>query len=230
MSRVDPYEETDVIDQRAPRFNQLVVGVLSLVAVLSGQAWLLGLLALQLFIGLTLGRRYCLQCLFYYEVIQPRLGEGKLEDSRAPRFANMIGFAFLGSATALVYAGVPQLGWASAVTVVALALLAAATNFCAGCEVYKLSARLRGISPRHFSQIDPTEFDLGTSGDVVLEFMHPLCSDCLTWDARLRAEGRTIVAVNVATSPELAHKYGVAYVPTIVVVTPEGLVKQRLAP
>src|ERR1035437_216682 len=108
MSRVDPYEETDVIDQRAPRFNQLVVGVLSLVAVLSGQAWLLGLLALQLFIGLTLGRRDCLQCLFYYEVIQPRLGEGKLEDSRAPRFANMIGFAFLGSATALIYAGVPH--------------------------------------------------------------------------------------------------------------------------
>src|SRR6476660_10437781 len=93
--RADPYHDTEVIDARAPRVNQAVVGVVSLVAVLTGWWLLLTLLALQLALGLVLGRRWCLACVFYYEVLQPRLGEGPLEDSRPPRFANVIGFAFL---------------------------------------------------------------------------------------------------------------------------------------
>ena len=39
--------------------------------------------------------------------------------------------------------------------VAALALLAAATGLCTGCEIYKLSARLRGIGHGHFTRIDP---------------------------------------------------------------------------
>src|SRR5688572_33363411 len=105
-----PYRDTDVIDSRAPRTNQAVIGTLSLVAVLTGQAWLLGLLALQLAIGLTLGRRWCLPCLLYFELIQPRFGEGPLEDARPPRFANLLGFAFLSSATALYYTGAELAG------------------------------------------------------------------------------------------------------------------------
>src|SRR5919109_4934664 len=99
----DPYKDLDVIDARGPRTNQAVIGTLALVAVLTGQAWLLGLLALQLAIGLSFGRRYCLPCLFYFEVIQPRFGEGPIEDARPPRFANLLGLVFLGSATALYY-------------------------------------------------------------------------------------------------------------------------------
>jgi hypothetical protein len=44
----DPYRDTDVIDSRAPRFNQAVVGVVSVLAVLTGWWWLLALLAAQL--------------------------------------------------------------------------------------------------------------------------------------------------------------------------------------
>ena len=51
----DPYVDTDVIDARAPRFNQAVIGSLSVVALVTGWWWLLGFLALQLIIGLTLG-------------------------------------------------------------------------------------------------------------------------------------------------------------------------------
>src|SRR2546426_260163 len=91
----DPYRDTDVIDSRAPRTNQAVIGTLALVAVLTGQPWLLGLLGLQLAVGLTIGRRWCLPCLLYFEIIQPRFGEGPLEDARPPRFANMLGLAFL---------------------------------------------------------------------------------------------------------------------------------------
>jgi hypothetical protein len=140
----DPYRDLDVIDSRAPRFNQAVIGALSLIALLVGSWWLLGLLALQLAIGLTLGRRFCLPCLAYFELVQPRFGEGPLEDSRPPRFANLVGTVFLAAATAAYAAGAPVLGAVLGSTVAALALLAAATGFCAGCEAYKLGHLLTG--------------------------------------------------------------------------------------
>jgi hypothetical protein len=139
-----PYRDTHVIDARAPRFNQATIGVLSLVAVLTGWHWLVALLALQLVVGLVFGRRWCLPCVAYFELVQPRFGEGPLEDSRPPRAANVVGAVVLG-ASALAYA----LGWSAAGTalallVAALALLAATTGFCTGCEAYKLACRLTG--------------------------------------------------------------------------------------
>ena len=112
---------------------------------LAGWPWLLGLLGLQLVVGLTLGRRYCLPCLTYFELVQPVFGEGQLEDARPPRFANMVGAAFL-TAGFLAYApgGLETIGAALGILVAALALLAAATGFCAGCEAYKLGHVLTG--------------------------------------------------------------------------------------
>ena len=142
--RADPYRDTQLIDERAPRFNQVVVGLVSLLAVLTGWWWLLALLDLQLALGLSLGRRWCLPCVFYFEVVQPRVGEGRLEDSRPPRFANMVGLAVL-SAASLAYAlGLATAGAALGLLVAALALLAATTGFCAGCTAYRLGYRLTG--------------------------------------------------------------------------------------
>ena len=140
-----PYRDTDVIDARAPRTNQAVIGSLALVAFLVDAPWLVAVLALQLVVGLALGRRFCLPCVLYFEVIQPRFGEGRIEDARPPRFANMVGAAFLGAATAAFLVGLPELGWALSLAVAVLALLAAATGFCAGCEIYVRIARLRGL-------------------------------------------------------------------------------------
>src|ERR671924_1536089 len=106
----DPWRDTDVIDSRAPRTNQAIVGTLSLLAFLTGWWPILTLLAAQLAIGLTFGRRYCLPCLLYFEVLQPRFGEGPIEDSRPPRFANMVGVAVLTAATAAYAAGFGAVG------------------------------------------------------------------------------------------------------------------------
>lgn len=144
MRVADPYRDLDVIDSRAPRFNQATIGLLSVLALAAGWWWLLGLLAVQLVIGLTLGRRYCLPCLAYFELVQPRLGEGPLEDSRPPRFANMVGAVFLGTAALTWAVDLPTLGMALGVIVAALALLAAVTGFCTGCEAYKLGSFLVG--------------------------------------------------------------------------------------
>src|SRR5687767_8469172 len=132
-----PYRDIDVIDARAPRFNQATVGVVSLIAVVTGWWPLLGLLAAQLGIGLRFGRRYCLPCVAYFELVQPRFGEGEIEDSRPPRFANIVGAVFLTSATVAYAAGLTTVGLVLGGMVAALALLAATTGLCAGCEIYQ---------------------------------------------------------------------------------------------
>jgi hypothetical protein len=140
----DPYRDLTVIDSRAPRFNQSVIGGLSLVAVATGWWWLLALLALQLAVGLALGRRWCLPCLAYFELVQPRFGEGRLEDSRPPRAANVVGLVVLAAASIAYGLGWDTAGAALGLLVAALALLAAVTGFCTGCEAYKLLCRLTG--------------------------------------------------------------------------------------
>jgi Domain of unknown function (DUF4395) len=233
MRTADPYRDTDVIDSRAPRFNQAVIGSLAVVAVLTGFWPLFVLLALQLAVGLTLGRRWCLPCLAYFELVQPRFGEGPVEDSRPPRFANLVGVVVLGGASVLLALGYDTAGWALGLLVAGLALLAATTGLCVGCELYRLGARLRGIRERHIDRVDLGELGEvaahGGMGDVVVEFTHPLCSDCRELERRLRSEGRPVVTVDVRERPELARKYGVALVPTAVAVGPDGAVTARLA-
>ena len=162
MPVAHPYNDLQVIDARAPRFNQAVVGLVSLAGVLTGWWPLFALMGLQLLLGLTRGRRWCLPCVFYFEVVQPRFGEGPLEDSRPPRFANQVGVTFLGAAA---LAG--ALGWHAVAlglggVVAALALLAATTGICAGCLLFKGLAAWRG-SPLT---------------DAVAAFAASVCADC----------------------------------------------------
>jgi hypothetical protein len=218
-----------VIDARAPRFNQAVVGCVALAGVLLGWPVLWALMSVQLAMGLILGRRWCLSCLIYYELIQPRFGEGELEDSRPPRLANRMGSVFLGAAALAWWLGSPTLGTVLGVMVAALAFLAVLTNFCTGCEIYKLSARLRGISPRHHDRIDVADLPDSTAERMFVEFTHPLCSECQEWERRLAGDG-TLVKLDVRERPDLARKYGIAVVPTVLAVAANGEVLERLAP
>src|SRR5207237_8500447 len=148
IRKADPYRDTDVIDARAPRTNQAIVGTLSLLAAITGWWPIFGLLAGQLAIGLLFGRRYCVPCRLYFECIQPRIGEGPIEDSRPPRFANVVGAVFLSAATLSYLVGLTTVGLALGLIVAALAVLAATTGLFVGCEVYGLAARPRVIRPR----------------------------------------------------------------------------------
>jgi hypothetical protein len=231
----DPWRDTDVIDERAPRFNQAVVGIVASLGVMLGWPLAWAIMSAQLLIGLTVGRRFCLTCLAYFALVQPRLGEGPLEDSRPPRLANMMGAGFLGAAAIAWWLGSPVAGTALGALVAALALIAATTGFCAGCEVYRLTARLRGISPRHNRWLDPDDL-AGLDGVLAgrerayVEFTHPLCSQCREWEDRLRSNGEPVVTLDVRERPDLARKYGIAIVPTVVAIGPDGTVLQRLAP
>ena len=142
---VDPYRDTTVVDARAPRFTQAIIGVLALVAFVTGWWPLLAILAAQLAVGVTLGRRWCAPCAFYFEVLQPRFGEGPIEDARPPRFANVVGVVVLGTASVAHAVGLHTFGWALGLLVAGLALLSAATGFCVGCQACRLLARFRGV-------------------------------------------------------------------------------------
>lgn len=134
----DPYKDLAFIDRRAPRFNQIVVALVTGAALLTGAWWLVAVMAAQLVIGLTLGRRWCLTCLFYFEVIQPLIGEGDLEDSRPPRFANLVGALFLTSASLCFLLGLTVVGVVLTAMVFSLASLAAVSGVCVGCLMHRL--------------------------------------------------------------------------------------------
>jgi hypothetical protein len=140
----DPYRDLTVIDSRAPRFNQAVIGILAVIAIATGWWWLLAALAANLASGLLFGRRFCVTCVAYFAFVQPRFGEGPLEDSRPPRAANVVGFVFLFAASIAYGLDTGTVGAVLAAIVAALALLAAVTGFCTGCEAYKLGRRLTG--------------------------------------------------------------------------------------
>ncbi|MGK2877449.1 MAG: DUF4395 domain-containing protein [Solirubrobacterales bacterium] len=146
---VDPFKDTDVIDERAPRALQTTVAIVTGLAFLLDQEWLVGLMALQLIIGITFGRIYCVPCVFWFKVLQPRFGEGHIEDSRPPRFANIVAAIFTTTATVLFIAGFATAGWILSLIVTTLASLAAISGICVGCEMYAAWARLRGIALAH---------------------------------------------------------------------------------
>lgn len=236
----DPWRDTDVIDSHAARFAQGTTGIVALLGAVFGWPLAWALMAAQLLLGLTLGRRFCVPCVAYFMLVQPRFGEGELEDSRAPRFANAIGFAFLSLAATLWWFGAEPVAAAIGGLVAFLALLSASTGLCAGCELYRLIARIRGISPAHNDRIDPADLpglgelsDAGAAANgarAYVEFTHPLCSECHQWERRLSGTGERLIKLDVSQRPELARKYGVAIVPTVVAVSADGAVLERLAP
>ena len=176
----DPYRDIEVIDSRAPRFNQAVIGSLALIAFLVDWWPLLAVLAAQLVVGLLFGRRYCLPCVAYFEWVQPRVGEGAIEDSRPPRFANTVGVVVLTAASILHLVGLTVAGWALGLLVAGLALLAAITGLCVGCELYKWGARSAPGADRSVATSGPGRPGRTDSPmrSIVVQFTHPWCTDC----------------------------------------------------
>ena len=237
--KADPYRDLAVIDARAPRVNQLVVAVGAVGAVVTGFWPLVLVLGLQLAIAVRFGRRWCLPCRLYFDVIQPRLGEGPLEDARAPRFANIIGAVFLLASAATWATGWPAIGVGLALVVAALATLAVTTGLCVGCELYRLMARARGVRGGAIERVDLEQLGAlpgtlaaggadGRAGEVVVLFTHPLCGECQTVKAELTRGSRPVVSVDVSRRRDLARKYGVALVPLAVAVAADGRVTSRL--
>jgi thioredoxin-like negative regulator of GroEL len=64
---------------------------------------------------------------------------------------------------------------------------------------------------------------------TVVQFTHPLCSDCHELEQRLADGKRPLVLVDVSRRPDLARRYHVTLVPTAFAVAADGRVLERLA-
>lgn len=221
-----------LIDSRAPRTNQFLASSLVVLGWLMDQPVLLLAVSAVLYLGLILGNRWTPAYQLYFHLIQPRLGAGRLEDERMPRFAVGLGSMWLLTSWALIDAGQVKLGWGLALALAVAAQFASYTGWCLGCLSYRMTAKLSGVRSLNPKRIEPQDrpADLPARRGVLMGFMHPMCGECHEWQDRLQKTGVPVSMVDVRVNPALARKYGVAMVPTIWELDDDGTVLRQLAP
>lgn len=137
-----------IVDSRAARLSQGFVAALILLAAGLGDARLLAFPTLHLALSAALGRRGNVAVVAFDAFVRPRLATSRPEDARPPRFANVVGLAFLSAALISHAAGATALGWILALGVGSLALVAAVTGACLGCWAYGYLGPARGLLRR----------------------------------------------------------------------------------
>ena len=132
-----------MVDPRQPRFGQAITGTVLLLGFVLQLPAVLPVVAVILAGASLLGPRWNLYA-YLYRPVKPLLGPPReLEEAGPPRFANTLGFLFLTPASIAYYAfGFETLAWGLGMLVSGLALLAATTGLCVGCEFYVLARRV----------------------------------------------------------------------------------------
>lgn len=131
---------TSMVDVNVPRFNQGVIAAVTAVAFLADTPALVAAAFAILAVSWFAGPRFAPLTRIYVDFVRPRVepdGPSEFEPAAPPRFAQLIGTAFLGTATVALFTGATALGWGLTLTVTALAALAAATRICVGCIFYE---------------------------------------------------------------------------------------------
>ncbi len=147
LARPDAIPAAPTVDVRAARLSQALVA--ALVAASALLSWKLLLVpAAHLALSAALGRRGNVAVRAFDAWVRPRLGAPLLEDARPPRFASLVGAVFLWAALLAHAAGAAVLGWALALLVGALALVASTTGACLGCWAYGWLGPFRGLLRR----------------------------------------------------------------------------------
>jgi hypothetical protein len=132
------------IDARGPRFSAVLTTVVLALALVTGSAWVATFQAVVFAIGAINGPQFTPYAFIYRTLIKPRSKSPlRTEDVRPPQFAQSIGLLFalvalVGSAT-----GAPVVFTIAIAAALAAAFLNAAFDFCLGCQIYLLLARLR---------------------------------------------------------------------------------------
>ena len=132
------------IDARGPRFSAALTTVVLAIALVTGSVWVATFQAVVFAIGAINGPQFTPYAFIYRTLIKPRLKSPlRTEDGRPPKFAQSIGLVFalvalVGSATET-----PVVFTVAIAAALAAAFLNAAFDFCLGCQIYLLLARLR---------------------------------------------------------------------------------------
>jgi hypothetical protein len=132
------------IDARGPRFSAALTTVVLAIALVTGSIWVAAFQAVVFAIGALKGPQFTPYAFIYRTFIKPRLKSPlRTEDVRPPKFAQAIGLAFALVAVIGAVAGSSAVFSIAIGAALAAAFLNAAFDFCLGCQVYLLLARLR---------------------------------------------------------------------------------------
>ena len=132
------------IDARGPRFSAALTTIVLALALVTGWVWLATVQAVVFAIGAIKGPQFTPYAFIYRTLIKPRLKSPlRTEDVRPPQFAQSIGLLFALVALAGVATGTSAVFTVAVAAALAAAFLNAAFDFCLGCQVYLLLARLR---------------------------------------------------------------------------------------
>ena len=141
-----------MVDSRQPRLGHALTGLALAAGFLAGRPEVLPALAVVLGAAAVLGPGGNLYA-YLFRGLKRVAGLGpprELEEAGPPRFANAVGFVFVGAASIAYYvAGSTVAAWTLGVLVSAMALLSATTGLCLACELYVLGRRFltRGRVP-----------------------------------------------------------------------------------
>ena len=134
------------IDARGPRFSAALTTVVLALALVTGWVWLATFQAVVFAIGAIKGPQFTPYAFIYRTLIKPRLKSPlRTEDVRPPQFAQSIGLLFALVALAGDATGTPVVFTVAVAAALAAAFLNAAFDFCLGCQVYLILARLRSL-------------------------------------------------------------------------------------
>ncbi|KGA15281.1 hypothetical protein GM50_17560 [freshwater metagenome] len=132
------------IDARGPRFSALLTTVVLAIALVTGSVWVAVFQAVVFAIGATKGPQFTPYAFIYRSLIKPRLKSPlRTEDVRPPKFAQSIGLAFALVAIVGAATGTSVVFSVAVAAALAAAFLNAAFDFCLGCQIYLLLARVR---------------------------------------------------------------------------------------
>jgi hypothetical protein len=118
-----------------------MVAVLTALAFLAQLPWLVAVVAVILSTTYLLGPRFGVFTQIYVRWVRPAVDPtpDEFEDSRPPRFAQLVGSIFLLAATLAFALSWNVVGWTLTLIVAALAALASTTRICVGCIIYEKS-------------------------------------------------------------------------------------------
>ncbi|RAN72651.1 hypothetical protein B5P43_32500 [Bacillus sp. SRB_336] len=134
------------VNDYAARCTAGIVVSLALAAVVSGQVWLVGVIAAGFVLRLAFGPRISPAAQLSVKVLAPRFGAPRLVPGPPKRFAQGMGAVLSAAALVLLLAGASLAGWALIVTLIVAASLEAFIGLCLGCVIFGVLQR-RGLIP-----------------------------------------------------------------------------------
>lgn len=126
------------VDPRAPRFGQTLTTVFLLAGIVLAEPLLIGFVAVVLATAVVSRWRVDLWAFLWRRAMIPLVGKPAEREPAAPhRFAKLLGATGTTLAVGAFVVGVPLVGYGIAGLVAVAAGLAAVTNICLGCRLYR---------------------------------------------------------------------------------------------